>query len=195
MCWDFKRDGAETNSPGLFSLSLAQTLERCHLPTYYLLLMKARCFHRDPHPVTDVYNPQRGTGCQYLPPIQLPNKGGFHLEPNPETIQNYSGPSLLVPIFHLESLAGLWHYGKRLPTRTLPTSALIPSVNNFDRVGKIPLIIHVLGRMIHKEAVSIRQQLSICLVIKNSKPRNGARMQTRSRVGATRMSGKEFTCT
>lgn len=94
-------------------------------------------------------------------------------------------------IFHQESLAGLWHYSKSLPTRTLPISALIPSVNNFDCVGKIPLIIHVLRRMVHKGAVSSRQQLSICLVIKNSRPSNGAEMQIYCLVGATGMSWKD----
>lgn len=128
-------------------------------------------------------------------PNTTPNKDDFHVGPNPKNIQNCSEPSLIVPIFHLESLAGSWHYSKSLPTRTLPISALIPSANNFDCVGKIPLIIHVLWRMIHKGADSIGQQVSICLVIKNSRPSNGAEMQIRCPVGATRMSWKEFTCT
>lgn len=160
-----------------------------------LLLPWAWCFHQDTDPVTDVYNPQRVTECQWLPPIQHPNTDDFHLGPNPKNIQKCSEPSLIVPIFHLESLAGPWHYNKSLPPKTFPISALIPSANNFDCVGKIPLIVHVLWRMIHKGTVGTRQQLSICLVIKNSRPPNGAEMQIHCLLGATKTSWKEFTCT
>lgn len=179
------------NRTGPCSFFLAQALERCHLTTYlghsiYIMtetLSLMLIIHK------------KKTECQYLPPIQHPNNDDFHVGPNPQNIRTCSEPSLIVPIFHLEILAGSWHYSKSLPTRTLPISALIPSANNFDCVGKIPLIIHVLWRMIHKGADSIGQQVSICLVIKNSRPSNGAEMQIQCPVGATRMSWKEFTCT
>lgn len=152
-------------------------------------------FYQDRDPCHWCLQSAKKTECQYLPPVQHPKKDDFHVGPTPKNIQTCSEPSLIVPIFHLESLAGSWHYSKSLPTRTLPISALIPSANNFDCVGKIPLIIHVRWRMIHKGADSIRQQVSICLVIKNSRPSNGAEMQIQCPVGATRMSWKEFTCT
>lgn len=136
------------------NLDLGHSLQLWLQKDATFLLTCAQFFHQYTDPVTDVYNPHRETECQYLPPTQSPNKDDFHLGLNPKTTQNYSEPSLTVPIPHLKSLASPWHYSKSPPTRTLPTSASIPSVNNFDCVGKIPLIIHVLGRMIHTKELS-----------------------------------------
>lgn len=178
------------NRSGPRSFSLPQVLERCYLTIYLGTVLSSGY-----RPCHWCLESTKRDWMSVPSSIQHPNKDDFHLGPNPKDRQNHSEPSFIVPVLHLESLACCWRYSKSLPTRTLPISALIPSVNNFNCVGKIPLIIHVLRRMIHKGTVSTRQQLSICLIIKNSRPSNGAEMQIHCSVGATRMSWKEFTCT
>lgn len=171
---DFQRSGLEKVHISIIPADsgfgqMPKSMEATHIPKG--LVWGQRSWHQ---------GSQQGTERQSFLLTQHLNETNFYWGPIPKNIWNHSKlHTHIVPILHQRTWKPCTLIAN-LSTRTMPTSTLILSVNKFVCPGKIPLIIHVLRRMIHKGAISMRQPLSICFIIKNSRPSNDAEMQIRS---------------